>query len=100
LDLGRLAEVPDIFMLVVILAGVVYPTLVFTGHKTGLASLLPSVFTPRVGAVAMSSLMFGLGLVVAGAKYGALDPPSARFFSIAGWSLIVLAAFIWIRRSD
>ncbi len=42
---------------------------------------------------------FGLGLVVAGAKYGALAPPSARFFSVAGWSLIVLAAFIWIRRS-
>src|SRR5258708_35276582 len=99
LNLRRLPELPDILMLALILAGVVYPALVLIGHKFGLHMVLPSVFTPRVGAVAISSLMFRLGLVVAGAKYHALDPPAAKFFSIDGWFLIVPAALIWLRRS-
>ena len=96
----RLADLPEILMLILILAGVVYPALVLIGHKFGLGLILPSLFAPRVGGVAISSLMFGLGLVLAGAKYRVLDPPAAKFFSIAGWFLIVLAALLWIRRSD
>ncbi len=96
----KLADFPDIFMLILILAGVVYPAFVFIGHKFGLGLILPSLFTPRAGVVAISSLMFGLGLVVAGAKYRVPDPPAAQFFSIVGWFLIILAALLCIRRSD
>ena len=96
----KLADFPETLMLILILAGVVYPAFILIGHKFGLGVILPSVFSPRVGVIATSSLMFGLGLVLAGAKYRVLDPPAAKFFSIAGWFLIVLAALLCIRRSD
>jgi hypothetical protein len=95
----RLAELPDIIMLLLILGGVLYPAFVFIGHKYGFGLIPPSLLAPRVGPVATSSLMFGLGLVLAGAKYRVLDPPAAKFFNIAGWFLIALAALLWIRRS-
>ena len=95
----RLAELPDALVPVLILAGVVYPALVWIGHKTGLASVLPPAFT-SVGGVAISSLLFGLGLVLAGAKYASLDSAAARFFSVTGWFLIMVSAIVWIRRSQ
>lgn len=95
-----LAELPDSIMLVLILAGVLYPAFVFIGHKYGFGLIPLSVIAPRVGAIAASSLMFGLGLVLAGQKYRVLDPPAAKFFSIAGWFLIVLGALLWIRRCE
>ena len=78
--------------------GVIYPTLVWIGHKTGLHVIAPSLFT-SVRGIGISSLLFGLGLVLAGLKYAALDPPVAKFFNIAGYFLIILAAFIMKRRS-
>ena len=96
----RLAELPDIIVLPLILGGVLYPALVLIAHKFGFGLILPSLFALRAGAVATSSLMFGLGLVLAGAKYRVLDPPAAKFFSCAGCFLILLAALLWIRRSE
>ena len=74
-----LAEFADIIILVLILAGVLYPALVFIGHKYGSGLIPASLIAPRVGAVAGSSLMLGLGLVLAGARYRVLDhlPPSS-----------------------
>jgi len=98
LNLKRLAEFSDILIPVLILMGVMYPTLVWIGHKTGLHVIAPSVFT-NVRGIGGSCVLFGLGLVLAGVKYTALDPPAAKFFSIAGCFLFILAAFIMRRRS-
>lgn len=87
----RFAELSDILIPALILMGVVYPTLVWIGHKTGLHVVVPSVFM-NVRGIGISSVLFGLGLVLAGVKYAALDPPAAKFFSIAGCFLIILAA--------
>ena len=98
MNLKRFAEFSDILIPALILMGVIYPTLVWIGHKTGLHLILPSAFTSARGT-AISSLLFGLGLVLAGTKYAATDPPAAKFYKIAGCFLIVLAAFIMKRRS-
>ena len=84
-------------MLILILAGVSYATIVWIGHEMGLAQALPYLFVSSAAATAVASLLFGLGLVIAGVKFAAVEPASVKFFSIAGCSLIASAVFIWIR---
>ena len=99
LNLKRLAEFSDILIPALILMGVMYPTFVWIGHKTGLHVIAPSIFT-NVRGIGVSSVLFGLGLVLAGVEYAVLDPPAAKFFSIAGCFLLILAPFIMRRRSS
>jgi len=97
--LTRLDGLSDEVIVVPILVGTAYAAFVFLGYKTGLVLKIPSLFEPRAGIVAVVSSMFGLGLVLAGAKHADSDP-AAWFYGVAGLFMIALGAFIWFRRSN
>jgi hypothetical protein len=101
-SLKGFADLPDLIFLIPILAGVGYALVVWTVCETPLAEIfpvLPRLFGARVRPLAVATFLFGLGLVLAGAKYHAYDGAAATFYSIAGWFLLGVGVFISMRRS-
>ncbi len=92
-------NVPDELVLLPMLLGLAYVVFVKIAETFLLVELWPRVFGPRARPMAVATVLFGIGLSFAGVKYDQFDDPAAKFYMISGWSLIVLGAWLWLRRN-
>ena len=95
-----LAEMPDELIVLPMLFGLGYAIVIQTGKLLGLSELWPSLFGPRVRPLGISCIAVGVGLILASAKYGALQDAAAHFYGVAGCLLLFTGLFLLFRRTQ